>query len=218
MENQEPWEPTFSAGYTLTPEAAYGGNMSTRPTPGPTHPARWPTSEALTAPAVAAAETVAPTLKAEPARRSGGRVVGGHPGPGGGGLGGSGAGDEERLNSMAYNNAYAKVRWGLFRHAGAMILITCKASLAGVDLPALLLDTNCKACPAFHIKGMCNTGCGNAADHVAHNREQSRTSPFGDGPLGQCRRLRRPRLRSPRKLAGDQNVCSLSQPQTPPCL
>ena len=55
---------------------------------------------------------------------------------------------------------------------GAMRLIARKASLAGVDLPASLVDPNCKACPAFHIKVMCNTGCGNAANHVAHNREQ----------------------------------------------
>ena len=37
MENQEPWEPTFPAGYTISPKAAYGGGVSTRPTPGPTH-------------------------------------------------------------------------------------------------------------------------------------------------------------------------------------
>ena len=53
-----------------------------------------------------------------------------------------------------------------------MQLITRKSSLAGVELPAFLVEPNCKACPAFHIKGMCNTGCGNAADHVAHTREQ----------------------------------------------
>ena len=65
MENKEPWEPTFPAGYTLTPKSAYGGGMSTHPTPGPTHPARWPTSETSAAPSVAsAAATVAPTLKA----------------------------------------------------------------------------------------------------------------------------------------------------------
>ena len=29
-----------------------------------------------------------------------------------------------------------------------------------------------KACPAFHIKGMCNTGCRNADDHIPHIREQ----------------------------------------------
>ena len=28
MENQEPWEPNFPSGYTLVPDAAYGGNMS----------------------------------------------------------------------------------------------------------------------------------------------------------------------------------------------
>ena len=39
MENQEPWEPTFPAGYTLSPDAAYGGGMSSRPTPGPNHAA-----------------------------------------------------------------------------------------------------------------------------------------------------------------------------------
>ena len=106
MENKETWEPTCPAGYNLTPESAYGGDMSTRPTPGRTHPAQWPTLESLTSPAVAAAATVAPILKAEPARRSCGRGVGGHPCRGGSSLGGSGAGDEERLNSMAYNNAY----------------------------------------------------------------------------------------------------------------
>ena len=30
MENQEPWEPTFPAGYTLAPDTAYGGNMIPR--------------------------------------------------------------------------------------------------------------------------------------------------------------------------------------------
>ena len=113
-----------------------------------------------------------PTLKAEPARRSGGRGVGENPVRGGSGIGGGGAGDEERLNSIAYNNAYVEGRWGLFWHTGAMRLITRKASLAGVDLPALPVDPNCKACSAFHIKGMCNTGCGNTANHVVHTREQ----------------------------------------------
>ena len=118
MDNQEPWDPTFPSGYTLTPKAAYGGGMSKRPTPGPTHPARGPTSETTAAPAVAAAATMAPTLKAEPASRSGGRGVGANPGHGGGGIGDGGAGDEERLNSMAYNNAYMEGRWGLLWHAG----------------------------------------------------------------------------------------------------
>ena len=35
MENQELWEPTFPAGYTLSPNAAYGGGMSSRQTQGP---------------------------------------------------------------------------------------------------------------------------------------------------------------------------------------
>ena len=88
MENQEPWEPTLPAGYTLTPEAAYGGGMSTRLTPGPTHPAKWPTSETLAALAVATAATVAPPLKHEPVRRSGRRGVQENPVRGGGGIGG----------------------------------------------------------------------------------------------------------------------------------
>ena len=73
---------------------------------------------------------------------------------------------------MAYNNAYVEERWGLFWYAGAMLFITCKASLAGVKLPASPVEPNCKACPPFHIKGMCNTGCGKAVDHVAHTQEQ----------------------------------------------
>ena len=59
-----------------------------------------------------------------------------------------------------------------FQHAGAMRLITRKASLAGVKLPSFPVDPKCKACPAFRIKGMCNTGCGNVTDHVAHTREK----------------------------------------------
>ena len=46
---------------------------------------------------------------------------------------------------MAYNNTYVEGMWGLFRHAGAMQLITRKASLEGVDLLASPVDTNCKA-------------------------------------------------------------------------
>ena len=37
MDNQEPWEPTFPAGYTLSPKAAYAGSVSTRPTQGPAY-------------------------------------------------------------------------------------------------------------------------------------------------------------------------------------
>ena len=53
-----------------------------------------------------------------------------------------------------------------------MRLITRKASLAGVEFPTLPVEPNYKACPAFHIKGMCNIGCGNAADRVALTQDQ----------------------------------------------
>ena len=59
-----------------------------------------------------------------------------------------------------------------FPARGAMRLITQNASLAGVKLPSLPVDPKCKACPAFHIKGMCNTGCGNLTNHVAHTQEK----------------------------------------------
>ena len=88
---------------------------------------------------------VAPTVKAEPDSRSGGRGVRANPGRRGGSTGGGAAGDKERLNAIAYNNAYVEGRWGLFWHVGAMRLITCKASLAGVELPASPVDPNCKA-------------------------------------------------------------------------
>ena len=83
-------------------------------------------------------------------------------------MGSGGEGEKERLNAMDYNNAYVDGRWGIFWHAGAMRPITRKASLAGVKLPASLIEPTCKACPTLHIKGMCNTGCRNAADHVPH--------------------------------------------------
>ena len=44
-----------------------------------------------------------------------------------GGGGGGGAGRERwrgETNTIAYNNSYVEDRWGAFRHAGAMRLIT----------------------------------------------------------------------------------------------
>ena len=73
---------------------------------------------------------------------------------------------------MAYNNAYMEGRWDLLWHAGEMRLITCKKILAGVKLPMSPVEPNSKACPALHIKGMCNTGCRNVTGHIAHTREQ----------------------------------------------
>ena len=181
MENQEPWYPTFPAVYTLSPKSTYGGSVSTCPTQGPAYPTRWPTSVTLAAPTSAAnAATAAPTAKTESARQSsGGRGISGGTGREGGslgcrsrGVGDDGEGAEERLNAMAYNNAFVERRWGLFRHAGAMRLITCKANLAGVKLPALPVEPTCKVCFIFHIKGMRNRGCGNATDHVPHTRDQ----------------------------------------------
>ena len=89
---------------------------------------------------------------------------------GGGGV--SGSTGEDRPNGIAYNNAYMEERWGLFRNAGAMRLITRKASSTGVELPSSPVDPKYKACPAYHIKGMCNTGCDNVGDHITHTREQ----------------------------------------------
>ena len=93
------------------------------------------------------------------------------PGPRRQGPRGSSTEEEERPNTIAYNNAYVEWRWGLFWHAGEMRLITRKASLADVEIPSSPVDPKCKACPAFHTKGMCNTGCGNVTDQVAHTRD-----------------------------------------------
>ena len=92
----------------------------------------------------AAAEAAASTARAETVRRSsGGRGISGgasgggvNLGRGSRGVGGGGGRAKERLNAIAYNNSYIDGRWGLFRHVGAMRLITQKASLASVDLPA----------------------------------------------------------------------------------
>ena len=62
---------------------------------------------------------------------------------GGGGVGGA----EERSKAMAYNNNYVDGRWGLFWYAGEMRLVTRKASLAGVELPASLILPTCNAFP-----------------------------------------------------------------------
>ena len=71
MDNQEPWEPTFPAGYTLSPDAAYGGVMSSLPTHGTNPSSQWTPSETMATPLVTATAPVAPT-KAEPASRGGG--------------------------------------------------------------------------------------------------------------------------------------------------
>ena len=135
---------TFPAGYTLSPDAAYGGGMSSSPTQDPNHAARWPPPETASTPLVTAIEPVA-SMKAEPESCSGGQGISATPGRGGGGPGGINTGEEERPNEIAYNNAYVEGRWGLFRHARVMILITRKDSLAGVDLPSSLVYPKCKA-------------------------------------------------------------------------
>ena len=142
MENQEPWEPTFPAGYTLSPDATYGGGMSSRLTQGPNPTSRWPPLETSATPLVTATVPVAP-MKAKPANRGGGRGVGATPVRGGGGPGGGSTGEEEQPNAITYNNVFLEGIWGLFRHARAMRLITRKASLAGVDLPSSPVDPKC---------------------------------------------------------------------------
>ena len=97
--------------------------MSSRPTQGPNHTARWPPSETSATPTVIATAPVAPT-KAEPASHSDGRGVGANPGRGGRVPGGGSTGEVEQTDAKAYNNAYLEGRWGIFQHAGAMRLIT----------------------------------------------------------------------------------------------
>ena len=94
-----------------------------------------------------------------------------NPGLGGGGAGGGSTGEEERPNAIAYNKTYVEGRWGLFWHARVMRLITQTAILAGVELPSSPVYPQCKACPTFHIKGMCNMVRDNITDHAAHTQE-----------------------------------------------
>ena len=208
MENQEPWEPAFPAGYTLPHENAYGGSDGSCPAPEPAYPAGGHAVDISTASvseAAAVAAAAASIARAEAARRiSGVRGSGsgasrgrGSWGRGGGGRGGGGGGSEDCLNSMVYNNVYVYGRWGLFRHSEAMRIITRKESLSGVEIPASSIEPKCKACPAFHVKGVCNTGCGNAADHFPHYREQD--PPSGGGTFRPCRIPRLLWRQSPRK-------------------
>ena len=125
----------------------------------------------MTAPQRTVPAPTAPT-NTDPASCEGGRGVSANLSGGGGGAESGSTGEEDRPNAIAYNNAYMEERWGLFRHAGVMRLITRKSSAAGVELPLLPVDPKCKACPAYHIKGMCYTGCGNVGYHVTHTQEQ----------------------------------------------
>ena len=73
MENQEPREPTFPAGYTLPSENGYRGSDSACPDLKPAYLARNPTVNTLATPtSAAAAAAVVPTSRAESARRSSG--------------------------------------------------------------------------------------------------------------------------------------------------
>ena len=47
-----------------------------------------------------------------------------------------------------------------------------KGQRSGRQAPLVPLDPKCKACPTYHIKGMCNTGCRNVGDHATHTWEQ----------------------------------------------
>ena len=71
------------------------------------------------------------------------------------------------------------VTWSpTFPHPVLHIPFMCYARQAlhlgstGVELPSSPVDPKCKACPAYYIKGICNTGCGNVGDHVTHTWEQ----------------------------------------------
>ena len=59
---------------------------------------------------------------------------------------------------------------GRFPARGGYAANHAKVSAAGAELPSSPLDPKCKACPAYNIKGMCNTGCGNVGDHVINRR------------------------------------------------
>ena len=107
MDNQELWDPTFPAGYTRSPNAAYGGGMISRPTHGTNPSAQWTPSETTSTPLVTSTAPVAPK-KAKPASRGGGRGGGTTPGHQGGGPGGGSMGEEEQPNAIAYNNDYVE--------------------------------------------------------------------------------------------------------------
>ena len=42
-----------------------------------------------------------------------------------------------------------------------------------IDLPRCD-RLNCTMCLAYHVKGMCNSNCGSAADHVDHTAEEDK--------------------------------------------
>ena len=63
------------------------------------------------------------------------------------GGGGSGSAGDDRPNDIAYNNAYVEERWGHFHHAGAMRLITQKASAADVKIPSSPIDPKRRPAP-----------------------------------------------------------------------
>ena len=65
MENLNPWEPTFPAGYTLSTKTAYGGSVIACLSHELAYLVRWPVVDTLAAPTSAATTaTAAPTTKA----------------------------------------------------------------------------------------------------------------------------------------------------------
>ena len=84
MENQEPLEPSFPAGYTLPPEKFYRGSGGGCPAPKPVYPEVSPAVDASTAAAsTASAAEAALAARAEAAiQSSGGRGSSGSAGKG----------------------------------------------------------------------------------------------------------------------------------------
>ncbi len=74
-----------------------------------------------------------------------------------------------RTNSVLTNPIDVKPR---FKHFKQMNLRARDVKSRATEEPPMNTNKNCKMCPSFHFKGICNTNCGGAGDHGPHTDAQ----------------------------------------------
>ena len=70
---------------------------------------------------------------------------------------------------MVYHPSYYETRWKVLRDkAGPMRGSLKRASGLGLTLPPSPRDASKDSCPSYHIKGLCNSRCSRAGDHMSY--------------------------------------------------
>ena len=163
LDYKRPWEPTMSFALRAKLKLDLLGRLGGGNLPG----------LALSSDGSVASDLTNPTLDALA------RALGTAAGPGtGGGGGGSGGGASAGGNREGTNPQFNEVLFGEYRrrqvngkHVRSRDL---RQKIAAKELPELPPSIHCATpmCPAWHIKGMCNTSCPRVADHKPYSNDE----------------------------------------------